>query len=316
MVREFKNNPNVVAVSYNEGGRFGEDQEWLETFWSNYYLRGSVLFDATGDNSRQKYDQPNTGLPVGRGFIIDQEGNVAMPYFGHQPDHVIQTIYALLGGTTNDPGISIPHVTGGADDWRNVLSVDNLANTSAAYTIILYDAFGVRVYDKTFSIGQLEFKTHDLKLLAPNAVCGRILAASPQLNFRVTFEHLGNSGLAESNLTGQPSAELALNFANNFPSVADWKGIAVMNMGMSSAPVNLYAIGGGQVLGVAYASIAPNSNLKGLHNRWFPSLKTSDIERIVVTSEDGQLIGMNITGNSAASRLLSAPAVPLSGFMY
>jgi len=42
------------------------------------------------------YEQPQTGLPFGRGFIIDQTGHVALPYFGHQPDMVIAKIYELL----------------------------------------------------------------------------------------------------------------------------------------------------------------------------------------------------------------------------
>lgn len=95
IIKEFQNNPRVVTAVYQEGGRFSEIASWVRTFWSNYYLRGTVLWDergAVGGN----YRQPSTGLPFGRGFIIDQEGIVALPYFGHRPEMVIDTIYSLL----------------------------------------------------------------------------------------------------------------------------------------------------------------------------------------------------------------------------
>jgi hypothetical protein len=44
--------------------------------------------------------QPATGLPFGRGFIIDRDGTLAAPYFGHHPAMVIETINALLGRET------------------------------------------------------------------------------------------------------------------------------------------------------------------------------------------------------------------------
>lgn len=52
-------------------------------------------FDETGIISSTFYDQPRTGLPFGRGFIIDRQGKVASPYFGHNPPEVIQKIREL-----------------------------------------------------------------------------------------------------------------------------------------------------------------------------------------------------------------------------
>ena len=101
IIKEFENNPNVVAVIYNEGGTFNESLDWTKTLWDNYYLRGGILWDRTGDNSKDNYDQPDTGLPFGRAFIIDQQGNVARPYFGHNPDLAIETIFGLLENTAD-----------------------------------------------------------------------------------------------------------------------------------------------------------------------------------------------------------------------
>jgi hypothetical protein len=99
IVKEFENNPDVVTFVYNQGGIFGETRDWLETFWENYYLRGAVVFDETGFTAVTDYGQPMTDLPFSRGFIIDQDGKVALPYFGHHPKMVIEKIYELLGTT-------------------------------------------------------------------------------------------------------------------------------------------------------------------------------------------------------------------------
>ena len=96
VIKEFENNPDVVVAIYNEGGAHGETRSWLETVWSNYYLRGKIIWDSTGANSKNNYNQPNTGLPFGRSYIIDQQGNIALAIFGYDPGLVIRTIYELV----------------------------------------------------------------------------------------------------------------------------------------------------------------------------------------------------------------------------
>jgi len=96
IIREFEDHPEVVVFVYEEGGRNGETEEWFQVFWDNFFLRGRVLFEASGAISRTHYDQPATGLPFGRGFIIGRDGRVVLPYFGHQPEMVIETIRRLL----------------------------------------------------------------------------------------------------------------------------------------------------------------------------------------------------------------------------
>ncbi len=99
IVKEFEGNPNVVTAVFEQGGSHGETGDWVQVFWDNYFLRGGLLWDATGTTAGGVYGQPNTYLPFGRGFIIDQEGRVALPYFGHQPQMAIAKIYELLGAT-------------------------------------------------------------------------------------------------------------------------------------------------------------------------------------------------------------------------
>ena len=96
VIKEFQGNPNVVAAIYDEGGARGETRSWLETVWTNFHLRGKIIWDEAGANSRNNYNQPNTGLPFGRWYVIDQAGKIVLASFGYDPDLAIRTIRELL----------------------------------------------------------------------------------------------------------------------------------------------------------------------------------------------------------------------------
>ena len=102
IIKEFAGNPNVVTAAYHEGGRNGETTAWAEVYWSNYYLRDLVIWDETGAVGQAHYTQPDTGLPFGRGFIIGRDGRVVLPYFGHNPQLVVETIRSLLEFSRGD----------------------------------------------------------------------------------------------------------------------------------------------------------------------------------------------------------------------
>jgi len=101
VIREFQDDPRVVTLPFQEGGRMQEELPWVKTFWENYYLREDVIFDTDG-SSGKFYQQPQTGLPFGRGFIIDRQGKVALPYFGYDSRLAIETIYSLLASIRGD----------------------------------------------------------------------------------------------------------------------------------------------------------------------------------------------------------------------
>jgi len=111
IIEEFEDDPNVVAVILNEGGQFDEDLDWVENIWDHFYLRGSIIWDPYDDVSSPFYDQPHTGLPFGRSFIIDQYRNAVTTSFGYNPSGVIDKIYELLAAdqpaTPNNFTISI-----------------------------------------------------------------------------------------------------------------------------------------------------------------------------------------------------------------
>lgn len=111
IVKEFDGDPDVVPVIFDQGGANGETRPWLETFWTNYFLRGAVIWDEAGATGAA-YGQPNTGLPFGRGFVIDRDGSVALPYFGHQPEMAIEFIRGMLAGS------AVPDESRGSSGWR------------------------------------------------------------------------------------------------------------------------------------------------------------------------------------------------------
>ena len=102
IIREFAGNPRVVAACFQEGGRHGETAAWARTYWTNHYLRDFTIWDPDG-RAGSRYRMPGTGLPFGRGFLIDPEGRVALSYFGHQPERAIAGIYELIDYRGCDP---------------------------------------------------------------------------------------------------------------------------------------------------------------------------------------------------------------------
>jgi len=92
VVKEFIRDPRVVTGVLSKG----ESRETLENFWGNIYLRGQMIFDPTADIADGAYGQPATGLPASRAFVVGADGKIALPFFGHDPDRIIGTIYELL----------------------------------------------------------------------------------------------------------------------------------------------------------------------------------------------------------------------------
>jgi hypothetical protein len=132
IVKEFEDNPDVVTIIYNVGGNYNEDLDWLLTLWDNYYMRGPVVFDVDASVAIN-YRQPRTGLPFGRGFIIDQNGMVDTPYFGHRPKQTIKRIYELLDTA------GVPGREPGRDQKGSVILEQRGPNPFSASTTIRYE---------------------------------------------------------------------------------------------------------------------------------------------------------------------------------
>ncbi len=145
IVKEFEGNPNVVTAVFEQGGSHGETGDWVQVFWSNYYLRGGLLWDATGTTAGGVYGQPDTHLPFGRGFIIDQEGIVDLPYFGHQPQMAITRIYELLGTTDTVEPAARARLSAWPNPFNPTVTLDYESNGPA--DLAIFDLRGRRLCD-------------------------------------------------------------------------------------------------------------------------------------------------------------------------
>jgi hypothetical protein len=81
----------VVAVMSQ-----GETREVLEEYWSNIYLRGTMIFDPTGAISQGRYSLPMTPTPFGRSFLIGHDQKVLAVSHGYDPQGAIDAIESAL----------------------------------------------------------------------------------------------------------------------------------------------------------------------------------------------------------------------------
>ena len=153
-----------------------------------------------------------------------------------------QTITVIQEGEASQNTVYLPHITGGENDWKDLLEVDNTYSSALEYTITLYDADGNQIYNQTRSIAALSYQSLELKELAVNASSGMIsyVAASSDLLFRVGYENLSGGGVADFVLAADAYTDTAFAFPN-FSATVEWKGAAMMNTGESAATVTLEA---------------------------------------------------------------------------
>lgn len=146
----------MVVYLLNAGGFMGESLAWMHLWWENFYLRGGVLWDLMGSVASGLYGQPDTHHPFGRGFIIDQQGNVDRAYFGFDPAMIIERIYTLLGTTAVPDEECDPDeaVDGTVRPAATILRVTNYPNPFNPRTMIAYESSApgpvdLRVFDLT-----------------------------------------------------------------------------------------------------------------------------------------------------------------------
>ena len=84
--------------------------------------------------------------------------------------------------------------------------------------------------------------------------------------------------------------------------------MAVGNVNPTTATVNLYAYGGGELLGTKTITLGPYERVAGAHTLWFPSVSFAAIDKIIVVSANN-LCGISMSGNTSSSLLLFTPGV-------
>jgi hypothetical protein len=212
--------------------------------------------------------------------------------------------------------LNIPHLTGGYDDWQDVLTADNMSDQVTRFRLVLYRD-GVQSVSEDYFISPYSSLTIKTKDLDSSADCGVILTDdSSEMScsrYRIAYRS-PKGGVAEFALDNLNKSQLSFNFSNTFTDIVQWKGIAIMNSGFKPQNVTLYALGKGKVLGVASDSIAPRSKILGPHTLWFPDVDLNSIESIVVTSLNAALTGVTISGNYDSSKLLFTSASQVNSF--
>ena len=172
---------------------------------------------------------------------------------------------------------NIAHITGGQDNWKDSLIVDNMGDATENFRVVLYSA-GNQVVNKTYAIAERESMTIKLKEISNDASladCGCVVVANtttlPEgiifLRFRLFYKSDAN-GIAEFELSPMNKSQLVFNFNNDLPSIIQWKGLAVMNTDTTtSASVKLYAIDvNGNLAWPVSSTIPANGKLVGYHS--------------------------------------------------
>ncbi len=219
----------------------------------------------------------------------------------------------VVAGPAQAAKVCIPHLTGGAANWNDYLSIDNTGLLPATITITLYDSTGTQVYSGQQTVAKLGEKVLKLKQLNANAQTGEISYTSETLIFRLSYENVYGGGVAEFLLTEDQNAVLAFLFSDFSKAIVS-KGIALSNYGTLTATVQLYALGDGEVLDNTTISIPGLSKVVGTYSKWFPALEVSEVKKIIAVSSVSAMGGIVICANSDSSNLLFAPAVPLVSF--
>ncbi|MCK4467745.1 MAG: hypothetical protein KAU60_05275 [Desulfobacterales bacterium] len=224
--------------------------------------------------------------------------------------------YAIFGSTALAMEYNIAHITKGADGWQDYLIVDNMGDATETFDVVLYNA-GTQVITQPYAIASMASRTIDLKQLESQADCGCVVVPNTTtllngitfLRFRLLYKSDAD-GICEFELSPMNKSQLVFNFSNDFPSIIEWKGLAVMNTDTTtSAPISLYAIYGNGNLSLPVTSTVPaNGKLVGFHSDWFPSIAVDDIKSIIISSVSSSLCGICISGDYANSKLLFTQA--------
>lgn len=163
IIKEFAGNPNVATFVLNENQQSRDPESWVSLWATKYYQRAPMIYDADGTIGSTTFSQPNCGnMPFGRGFIIDQNGVMLKPFFGHQPQMVISTIYKLLNTIQSTNDIK-------SDDLNSVNIYPNPANdiidiySKNIKTIAIYNSSGKLVYNQNITKEKQTINIQDLE---------------------------------------------------------------------------------------------------------------------------------------------------------
>ena len=209
----------------------------------------------------------------------------------------------------SEPALLIPHI---ASDWRNLLLIDNLGETTEQVGLTVFDEEGTRSREVVIDVKPGAFVKLNPTSISANAASGMVRMNSDQIRCRVAYIHPSQGGTAEFALDEKAYNKLFFNLGAYDPQELPltWKGLAVFNPGDQAANVTFTAYDSdGSELASAMLSIAPHTRYRNLISSLFDLGERSfvDVARVVAQS-DQPLSGLNISGVDGA-QLLFSPAV-------
>jgi len=201
----------------------------------------------------------------------------------------------------------IPHLATG---WENVLFVDHPGPEPLDFEIEWFDEVGNVSGSQQFSA--TGFQKIDLTDTFPEAHAARLTTSSDESRFRLAYAEPTEKGVAEFTLTEARYSRLQFNFplfsSDQVPLT--WKGLALYHDGGLTTAVQLKAFDAqGQLLAETEVSLLPRQRIRATLSSLFgiENAQMLSVVRVTAQSTDGQLAGLNISGNGL-SRLLFTQA--------
>ncbi len=206
--------------------------------------------------------------------------------------------------------VYLPHITGGAGDWNELLQADNLSSETVTFTLILFGSAGETLHSADYSVNAYDKLEIYPKTINGNAMSGKITYTESKLSFRTTQENLNGGGIAEFHLSGNLNSSLYFFFTEDISSI-EWKGLALTNFSDSATDVTLMALGNGTPYWSTTVNVGPNQKIIGTYETWFPMLNLSQVQVVFANSTSASLSGVAISGDLTNSVLLFTPGKTL-----
>ncbi|MFH1152433.1 MAG: hypothetical protein V1793_01340 [Pseudomonadota bacterium] len=228
----------------------------------------------------------------------------------------VNCVISIAAEFTPDPEFSgyqayISHISGGYQEWRDFLQVDNTGGNSARVMITLYGEDGSEVYSKVHNIAPSDKSLINLKNLSSKAMTGVVAYSNPDLLIRQSQENTNGGGITEFILPDTLGATLGF-FYSNFTDSLAYNGLAIANFGSTATTVTLTAMGNGGALASLNIQLGARQKTIGTHDTWFPGIASGDLRWIKATGTSPYLAGVAITGDASGGLMVFTQALQVS----
>ncbi len=193
--------------------------------------------------------------------------------------------------------------------WDNYLILDNPTLNDITVNIKLYSE-GNTVISENKTITPNSNLIIDLNNYSQyNVDCGEISGCGKDLIVRLSYMFKSTGATAEFLIDGDNTSScLAFNLPAYRNDILTWYGIAIMNPDNIDKDVVLKAYANGREIGKTTIHLEKHSKLAALVKDLFNSLTGQNVERIIASTQKGNIVGLNISGANQ-DRYLFSPAI-------